>query len=393
MRDMFRIAHAIRMSAKDTAEVMLYGEIVQDMPKFWKEQLPNDKSASDFNNDIKDVIDKGAKKLLLRINSPGGVCTESIAMRTILAQAGFEEITIRIEGLCASAATNIATLPGAHVQIAEGSEYMIHNPWTIGMGNADDMEHTAERLRNIEKMSRDFYAQKCGQSEEQIKAWMDAETWFTAEQAVENGFCDELLKAESTNEMPMAACVSGRCMDAMRQMYHAVPENIAVWDDEPEEQTEPAENDSNRSPVAGDLTVNTNEEENDTMDIRDLTRETLLAENPALVEEITQQAVAAERQRIQDIDDLTMPGYETMAADAKANGTSAMDYHKQIVQAQKKKGAAYLTARQEETEPAQNVAGGASSDNDQTEEDEILANAKLMAMEAEKLTSTSESMF
>ena len=106
-------------------------------------------------------------------------------MRSILANAGFEEINIRIEGMCASAATDIATLPGAHVAIAEGSEYMIHNPWCYALGNANELEHTIERLRNIEKMSRGFYMKRTGQAEEQIKDWMDAETWFTADQAVE----------------------------------------------------------------------------------------------------------------------------------------------------------------------------------------------------------------
>ena len=120
-REVFHLAHKIRMSAEDSesAELMLWGEIIPDLPKYYKEQYPNDKSSSDFDRDIKELREKGVKKLLMRINSPGGIVTESVAMRSILANAGFEEINIRIEGLCASAATNIATLPGAHVQIAD----------------------------------------------------------------------------------------------------------------------------------------------------------------------------------------------------------------------------------------------------------------------------------
>ena len=236
-RDIFRLGYSVRMSAEDsdTAELMLYGQIVEDGPKWWK-WSEEDKSAAEFDKAIKEVREKGAKKLLLRINSPGGVCTESVAMRAILGNAGFEEINIRIEGMCASAATDIATLPGAHCAICEGSEYMIHNPWCYALGNANELEHTIERLRNIEATSRGFYAKKSGQSEEQIKEWMDAETWFTAEQAVEYGFCDELLEAEVGGESPAAACASAREMAAMLSLYKSVPQQIAVKgkDNEPE---------------------------------------------------------------------------------------------------------------------------------------------------------------
>jgi len=403
-RDIFRLGYSVRMSAEDsdTAEIMLYGQIVEDGPKWWK-WSEEDKSAAEFDKAIKEVREKGAKKLLLRINSPGGVCTESVAMRAILGSAGFDEINIRIEGMCASAATDIATLPGAHVAICEGSEYMIHNPWCYALGNANELEHTIERLRNIEATSRGFYAKKSGQSEEQIKEWMDAETWFTAEQAVEYGFADELLEAEVGGESPAAACASAREMAAMLSLYKSVPQQIAVKgkDNEPEtenttvteddllnghvpkipvtEETEPAENAgdptiSNAAPVAGAATeINQHEEETDTMDIKELNVEQLRAENPALLEQIQQAAIAADRQRQEDIDAITPPTaeYQAMADAAKKNGTSAMDFHKQIVAAMKQKGANYQAARQEETKPAQNVTGGTPQDTAPNDEQDI----------------------
>lgn len=377
-RDIFRLAYNVHMEAEnsDTAEVMLYGEIVEDGPKWWK-WSEEDKSAADFDKAIKDVLKAGAKKVLLRINSPGGVCTESVAMRSILANAGFEEINIRIEGMCASAATDIATLPGAHVAIAEGSEYMIHNPWCYALGNANELEHTIERLRNIEKMSRGFYMKRTGQAEEQIKDWMDAETWFTADQAVEYGFADEVLEAEVKGETPAAACVTSRVMATMRNLYKAVPEQIAEKDAEP---AAPTPTVSHEAPVAGASTeINQHEEEHDTMDIKDINVDQLRAENPALLEQIQQSAVAAERARQDEIDALTDPGYEELAAQAKANGTSPADFVKQLVQAKKAKGAGFMAARQQETAPAQNVTGGAPADNHKTEEQEIQENAKAIA--------------
>ena len=296
---------------------------------------------------------EGATKLLLRINSPGGVCTEAVAMRSILANAGFDEINIRIEGLCASAATMIASIPGAHVAIAEGSEYMIHNPWCMAYGNANEMEHTIERLRNIEQNTRNFYMTKTGQPEEKIKGWMDEEKWFTAEQAVEYGFADEVLKAEKSTETPIAACVSDREMAAMKSLYKTVPGNIQVEKKVPEngieKPTELTNNVSNSTPSGG-LPENkiTNKEENP-MEPKDMTLDQLKEGNPDLF------------------------------AQAKADGTSAMEFQKQLVAAMKEKGNTFIQNRQKETAPAQNVGGGTPASSATEEEKEIQDNAKEIA--------------
>ena len=387
-RDLFHLGYSLKMLAEgsDTAELMLYGEIVEDGPKWWK-WSQEDKSAAEFDKAIKEIRANGATKLLLRINSPGGVCTEAVAMRAILGNAGFEEVNIRIEGMCASAATDIATLPGAHVAICEGSEYMIHNPWCWAMGNANELEQTIERLRNIEKTSRAFYAKKSGQSEEQIKDWMDAETWFTAEEAVEYGFADELLEAEVKGETPAAACVSSREMAVMHGLYKAVPAQV-VAQEPPQEAAPEGEGAevSNEAPVAGASTEINHEEEHDTMDIKDLNMDQLRADNPALLEQIQQAALEADRQRREDIDAITPPiaEYQAMAEEAKQKGTPFTDYQRQIVAAQKKKGADYLASRKAETDPAQNVQGDAAEGQNENEEQKIRQNAEEMAKYAKE---------
>lgn len=377
-RDFFRIRFsAPRLSADNSeAEIMLYGQIIEDMPENWKFSK-EDKSAADFDKAIKSVKESGAKKLTLRVNSPGGIVTEAVAMRGILCTAGFEKISIRIEGLCASAATIIATIPGAHVQIAPGSEYMIHNPWTIDWGNAEQFEHTAQHLRAEEATTRAFYAKKTGQTDEQIKAWMDAETWFTAEDAVKNGFCDELLAEGDDGTGKIAACVTLRTMSAMKAMYSNIPSTLSVRED-PAPQT----NVSNTELVvaAGVVPENTqSEEETSSMDITNMTPEQLRSENAALYDSIMQAGGAQERQRLQDIDDLTPAGYEAMAREAKENGTSAMDYHKAIIKAQREKGQQFIAQRAAETAAASSIRGGASEESAGGVEQEISANAKEVA--------------
>ena len=378
-RDIFHLAYSTRMSADDTdtGEVMLYGEIVQDYGKWYKENYPEDKSASDFDKAIKELKAKGAKKLNLRINSPGGVVYEAVAMRAILTGAGFDSIHIRIEGMCASAATILASIPGAEAEITPGSEYMIHNPWTMAWGNANDMQREVDHLRQLEKTTRGFYSTKSGQTDEQIKEWMDAETWFSAEDAVKYGFCDRMSK-EGTGAAPAAACVTSREMAAMQSLYKAVPQAIATKDPTPPKAEEPNNPVSHDAPVAGVPTENKNhEEETQTMDIKDLNMDQLRAENPGLLDSIRQEALTAERQRCEDIDALTDPGCEQLAAEAKQNGMSAEDFHRQIVQMRKQKGANFLASRAKETAPAQKVGG--EDPQDRKPEQEIQDVAKDVA--------------
>lgn len=363
-KQLLRLRHEVRASAEqDTAEILIYSDIVSPGLK-WDE---SEMSAVDFDKALKEA--KGAKKLILRINSPGGTATEAVAMRTMLLRAGFPHVDVYVDGLCASAATLLTCLPGAKVTMAEGSYFMIHNPWTIAWGNADDMERKVATLRKMEADFRSIYNKSCGQDEEQIKQWMDDETWFTAKEAVELGFAHELLEAE-----PIAASVSPAMMSAMKELYQRTPDSVAV-----QQVTSPEP----KAVAAAGAAENTNnsEEETEHMDINNLTLEELRAQNPALFASIVSVGSEDERKRIQDIDDLTPVGYEEMAVKAKADGTSALDYHKQIVKAQREKGAQFLADRQKETAPAAQVPGSAAEDSDKPDstEQQIQANAKEIA--------------
>ena len=130
------------------------------------------------------------------------------------------------------------------------------------------------------------------------------------------------------------------------------------------------------------------------MELENLTLDQLREGNPALFAQVQQEAVDAERERLADIDALTVPGYEDMAEQAKANGTSAMDFQKQVVKAMKEKGTNFIQARQQETAPAASVAGGAPDMNSKTPEQEIEDNAKDVAKYANQYNgSVSDGMF
>ena len=387
--EQYRIRFTMKADGED-AEVMVYSEISSD--KWWGDET----TQGDFDKALKEAIKNGARNLNIRINSPGGEVYAAVAMRSMVINAGFEHVRVMIEGLCASAATLFATIPGAHVVIAEGSEFMIHNPVTITWGNASEIEKTVEHLHKMEEQFQGMYAAKTGKTEDQIKAWMDETHWFTAKEACDEGFCDELLASEK-----IAACVTSRDMALMKSIYAVVPEEIQTREHPLAAALEVAEgidlaalaapdsatpNDvSNGTPVAGVPTENISNKEENPMELDNLTMDQLRDGNPALLDEIQQNAVAAERARIADIDALTDPGYEELAEQAKASGTSAMDFHKQIIAAKKQKGNDFMQARQTETAPAAQVAGGTPTDNQKTEEQEIADNAKDIADYAMKM--------
>lgn len=124
--------------------------------------------------------------LHLRINSPGGDVFEGRAIRTHIAQFAGKTVA-HIDGLAASAATTVAD--GAdEVEIVEGGFFMIHNGWTLAMGDKNEFRKNADLLDKVDVAIAADYSRRTGVGTEQLAAWMNAETWFSADEAVKNGF-------------------------------------------------------------------------------------------------------------------------------------------------------------------------------------------------------------
>ncbi len=173
-------------------------------------------SASDFN---KTLAGMAGKKVTLRVNSPGGDVFDGRAMAAAIAQHG--NVHAVIEGVAASAATYV-TAACASVEITQGSFYMIHNAWTMAYGNKEDLRSTAGLLEKIDGSILDDYERRTGKARDQLAAWMDAETWFTAAEAVEHGFADTVSeKSSAKNTWDLSA-------------YNNAPKPPAPADDEPQ---------------------------------------------------------------------------------------------------------------------------------------------------------------
>lgn len=145
------------------------------------------------------------KVLNVHINSPGGDVFEGRAIMAALSR--FEGKTVaHIDSLCASAATSIA-LACNEVVMSDGAFFMIHNASGMAWGDKTALRETADRLEKIEGAIVADYTGKTGKDAAEIVAWMDAETWFDAKEALANGFIDRIAdtKAKASNAWNLAA--------------------------------------------------------------------------------------------------------------------------------------------------------------------------------------------
>jgi ATP-dependent Clp endopeptidase proteolytic subunit ClpP len=140
---------------------------------------------------VKAIAGLKKKRINAHINSPGGSVFDGVAVYNALKNHD-GGVTTYVDGLAASIASIIA-LAGDKVVMADNAMMMIHNPWTMAMGDADDMRKTADVLDQIKETLINTYATKTGKARDIIAADMEAETWFTAQQAMDYGFVTEIV--------------------------------------------------------------------------------------------------------------------------------------------------------------------------------------------------------
>ena len=202
------------ISAKeDSAEISIFGDIGAS---WWGESV----TLADFKKDFDKIKDKNSIKVL--INSPGGNVFDGIGIYNVIS-AVRQRVSVEVLGIAASIASVIA-LAGNDLVIGEGSFYMIHKPYAVAMGNAEEIRKTADVLDKVEEQMVAIYSQHTAMTEEELNAALEAETWYTADEAVEAGF------ASGTVDYGQLAA----SYDISRYQYAHVPAGI-VEDEKPRE--------------------------------------------------------------------------------------------------------------------------------------------------------------
>lgn len=175
--------HPIR-SESDDSTIYIYDPIAKD--SYWGEDVVSAKAIILALDSI-----ANAPKITIRINSPGGDVFEGDAIyNAIRRKAMTSRIHVAIDGVAASAAAFVA-MAGDEIEIAENAFLMIHESWTYAMGNKRDIGKSVELLAKVDETIAKMMATRSGQKLEDVTAWLEAETWFTADEAVEKKFADK----------------------------------------------------------------------------------------------------------------------------------------------------------------------------------------------------------
>ncbi|MBM9946943.1 ClpP-like prohead protease/major capsid protein fusion protein [Pseudomonas aeruginosa] len=194
--------YSIKALSRGVAEILLYDEI-----GVWGI------TAQQFARELKALGDLSL--ISLRIHSPGGDVFEGTAIYNLLKNHP-ARVEAHVDGLAASMASVIA-MAADTIYMPENAMMMVHRPWGIQGGEADDMRRYADLLEKIEGTMVAAYMAKTGKSEEDIKALLKAETWMDGREAVEAGFADQL-----TEPLAAAAQLTSKRMKEFAHMPEAL---------------------------------------------------------------------------------------------------------------------------------------------------------------------------
>ena len=140
---------------------------------------------------FREELESGTGPLQVYINSPGGDCFAASRIYSMLVEYPFD-VTVKIDGIAASAASVIA-MAGDNVLMARTGMIMIHNPSTIAVGEASDMQAAIRVLEEVKESIINSYEKKTGLRRAKLSAMMDEETWMNAKRALDLGFIDGFI--------------------------------------------------------------------------------------------------------------------------------------------------------------------------------------------------------
>lgn len=196
--------NVISNEGTDFAELTLYGDVVESTPRDWwtGEELDGQYiTPAGFAEDLERVKDKA--EIVIKINSGGGDLYTAIAIHNALRALPAHK-TVIVDGIAASAAS-VIMCAGDTVQVYPGSLVMIHGvkAYTSGYMDIFDVRKMARAFDAAEAAMAEIYTRKTGLSTEEVRRMMNAETWMTGQQAIDQGFADDLL-----DEQPITAKLS-----------------------------------------------------------------------------------------------------------------------------------------------------------------------------------------
>jgi ATP-dependent Clp protease protease subunit len=171
-------------------------------------------TAKDFAESFKAI--PAGRKINLSINSPGGSVFDGLAIYNAILPRR-KDVTARVEGLAASIAS-VITCAAGRVEMPANSFMMIHNASAgLTVGNASDHSDMAALLDKMDNQLATIYARRTGRPFSDVKAKMNAQTWFTAQEARDFGLIDSV-----TDEISMSASADGGVLGTLIAQFKAL---------------------------------------------------------------------------------------------------------------------------------------------------------------------------
>ena len=193
----------------------LLGDIVQDDSQKW------------FESDVVPAMVIGwlAKQdgdVEININSLGGSVTGGLAIANAIKSYAKGRVTANVLGIAASMASVVACAAD-EIKMGKGAFLMVHNPWSMAMGEAEDLRKEADILDQMKDAIIGFYQSKFDRAPEELAALMDAETWIESGHEAEYGLAATPYETEEGAGMKAAA----KC--DTRMMFAHAPEAAAAY--------------------------------------------------------------------------------------------------------------------------------------------------------------------
>lgn len=335
-------------------EMLLYGPI-SSQQSWWEDRV----TPQQFNKELAALGD--VPEIVVRINSGGGDVFAANAIFTRL-KDHTAKITVKIDGWAASAATIIA-MAGDTIKIARNGVFMIHDPamtvWDTF--RAEDFEKMADELKVIKQSIVNTYAMKTGMGVDEIATLMSEEKWWTGDEAVTNGFCDELMFEEASTVVENSSKI----------VVNSTPIDISAFKTVPKMLLNSPHNPGGLINISA-AAKNKPKEEKEMAAVENIgTVDALKAAYPDLVATIQNEAAtaatAAERSRIKAIEDMAGGNYADIVSDAKfVNPCTAEQAAMKIIAEQNKQGGQYIQNRNADADASgvNGVAGAAGGSED-----------------------------
>lgn len=303
-------------------------------------------SPSVVKNAITEAETSGEKELLVEINSGGGSVWAGAEMYYAL-----KKFNGTVKGEIPSVAASAATFPAMacdHLSMSLLGQMMIHRAQNVTRGNQQDMRNNADFLKNVDDSIINAYLEKTSLSREELNEMMNKDSWMTAQQALDSKFIDEILFANTIPDPVASASGNDNSTLLPQDVIDKVKAEILA-----NKNTVP-----NPVNVAGPPI----KPENQTKEDSEMNLETLQNEHPELFNQVKKlgytEGVKAENARIKSIEEIAVPGNETLVNDAKfVNPVPAATFAINALKAQKEQNTQQLQNIQKDADPLNQVPG------------------------------------